>query len=268
MSGIDHETFKIVALVLIFAVGFAGGLFALSGRNDGSADYAFSIGSVFAGGIFLGAGLVHLLPDGIRTLNFYFVGSEFPIGYLIAAVGFLGVLFIEEILFGDVHAGNAPAGQQAAVHGSAAGLSAYALVVILSVHSVLAGAALGAEDTATGSLVIFLAIIAHKGAAGFALALDFRRADFARAKSMRLLVIFATMTPLGVVVGTGLNRFLEHRSGELFEGLFDTLAAGTFLYVAVVEIIAKEFADRQGVVTKFVLLCLGLMVMALIALWV
>lgn len=267
MSGMDDHSFKIIALALIFVVGMAGGMFALSARHDGSADFAFSMGSVFAGGIFLGAGLIHLLPDGIRALNFYFVDVEFPVGYLVAAVGFLAVLFIEEILFGDIHIGDGPDGRAGAEQVSSAGLTAYALVVILSVHSVLAGAALGAEDTLTGSFVIFLAIIAHKGAAGFSLALDFQRADFARAKSLRLLGMFASMTPLGIVVGTGLNKLLHHRSGELFEGLFDTLAAGTFLYIAIVEIIAKEFAVREAVVTKFAVLSFGLGLMALIALW-
>lgn len=267
MSAIDHDTFKIIALVVIFLVGVAGGLVARSARNDGGADFAFSIGSVFAGGIFLGAGLVHLLPDGIGALNLYFVDSDFPIGYLIAAVGFLGVLFVEEILFADAHDGGPHQAGADAADAPTAGLSAYALIVILSVHSMLAGAALGAEDNVTGSFVIFLAIVAHKGAAGFALMLDFQRAGFARAKSMRMLLFFASMTPLGILVGTGLNQMLHHRSGELFEGLFDTLAAGTFLYVAIVEIIGKEFSDRNAVVLKFVALCLGLTIMALIALW-
>ncbi len=127
---------------------------------------------------------------------------------------------------------------------------------------------MGAEVSLSGSLVIFLAIIAHKGAAGFALTLDFQRAGFARRKSVRMLTVFASMTPLGIILGSGLDRLLHKQYGLLFEGLFDALAAGTFLYVGIVEIISKEFADRHGVAFKFVALCLGLTIMALIALWV
>ncbi len=76
------------------------------------------------------------------------------------------------------------------------------------------------------------------------------------------------MTPLGFVFGSGLEAVMHKRYGRLFEGLFDALAAGTFLYVAVVEIIAKEFADQADIAAKFAALCCGLATMALIALWV
>lgn len=263
MTEIHIHGFKLAAMVIIFAVGMAGGLVALGGRGEGRTALAFSIGGAFSGGVFLGAGLLHLLPDSIEALNSYFADSDFPIGYMLAAVGFLAVLFIEEILFGEAHASDGAAGTQAA-----AGVSAYALVVILSAHSILAGAALGTEDSFSGSLVVFLAIIAHKGAAGFALSLDFRRADFPSAKALRLLALFASMTPLGIVLGVGIDHLLQDRHGRLFEGLFDALAAGTFLYVAIVEIISGEFAERQAIVAKFAALCAGIALMALIALWV
>src|SRR5262245_52770793 len=67
---------------------------------------------------------------------------------------------------------------------------------ILSIHSILAGAALGTEDTLVGSVAIFLAIIGHKGAAAFALGVEFQRSGFDRSKYIRLLVTFASMTPL------------------------------------------------------------------------
>lgn len=250
-------------IVAIFAVGMAGGLLALGAGGSSGAQRLFSLGTVFSGGIFLGAGLVHLLPDSIEALGEFFVGQDFPFGYLLAAVGFLGVLFIEQIVFGDLHAEPIEGDARPA----SAGLSAYALVVILSIHSILAGAALGTEDTASGSWIIFLAIVVHKGAAGFALTLDFLRAGFGRPKTLRLLSLFAVMTPLGFVLGSGLEQAMQAGYGRLFEGLFDALAAGTFLYVAIVEIIAKEFAERSAITLKYLALCLGLATMALIALW-
>ena len=270
MTDVSHDSFKMIALVIIFAVGMAGGLTALRARSAEGTGLAFSIGGVFAGGIFLGAGLIHLLPDGIRALGEYFSDIDFPLGYLIAAVGFLLVLFIEEILFGNAHDRRPDADGASPDHAHAAdsGLSAYALVVILSIHSMLAGAALGAEENLSGSFVIFIAIIAHKGAAGFALMLDFQRATFERAKSVRMLVLFSSMTPLGVIIGSGLDSVLHEGYGPLLEGMFDTLAAGTFLYVAIVEIIGKEFTDRRAVMPKFAALCLGLALMAVIALFV
>jgi len=207
--------------------------------------------------------LLHLLPDSIEALGDYFVDSDFPISHALAAVGFLVVLFIEEILFGKKHVAKADSSGEV----SATESSAYALVVILSVHSALAGAALGTEDTFSASLVIFLAIMAHKGAAGFALTLDFVNAGLSGVKSIRFLTLFASMTPLGIILGAGLDALLQDRHGRLFEGLFDAIAAGTFLFVAIFEIITREFAKRQAMPVKFAALCAGIALMALIAIW-
>jgi zinc transporter 1/2/3 len=254
----EQYILKLVALVLIFAVGLAGGLAALGAQRSERRELLFSLGSALAAGIFLGAGLIHLLPDGIEALSSYFTAVNFPIGYLIATLGFLLVVYIEMVYM---------AGRHDSVATQGPGVTAYALVVILSIHSVLAGAALGTEDTLVGSLVIFLAIIAHKGAAGFALGVEFQRAGFDRSKYLRLLLTFASMTPLGIVLGAGLDHLLQDRHGRLFEGIFDCLAAGTFLYIAIIEIIGKEFATKTASELKFVVLCAGLGVMAVIALW-
>ncbi len=49
--------------------------------------------------------------------------------------------------------------------------------------------------------------------------------------------------------------------------VFDALAAGTFLYVAVVDIIEVEFSHHQNQWLKFGLVALGLGVMAIVAIW-
>lgn len=255
----DETTFKVIAFGVIFAVGLCGGLLALGVGRSRSSEVFLSLGSAFAAGIFLGAGLVHLMPDSISALNDTFTDLEFPIGFLLTAVGFVVILFLERILLGDSHGhgASAPAGN----------LSSYALAIVLSVHSVLAGAALGTENTLAGLAIIFFAIVVHKAAAGFALVVDFQRAGFPRKETIAILALFSAMTPLGILLGAVLDHLLEERYGRLFEGVFDALAAGTFLYIAILEIISKEFAEPERLVSKFSFLCSGLGVMALIALW-
>jgi zinc transporter 1/2/3 len=257
MTDFDHYTFKTLAFGLIFVVGLAGGLLAFRSQGSSRGEAVFSLGSAFAAGIFLGAGLVHLLPDSIEALASYLAHIEFPVGYLLAAVGFVAILYLEKIALGRRHDFDEASAQS--------GASAYALVVILSVHSVLAGAALGSEVTGSGFMVIFLAIIAHKGAAGFALAVNAQRAGMPRPKVIRILILFASMTPIGIALGASIHFLLQASYERLFEGIFDALAAGTFLYVAIIEIIGKEFTDRSAILAKFVALCVGLGVMALIA---
>jgi solute carrier family 39 (zinc transporter), member 1/2/3 len=254
----NQYTLKFVALVLIFAVGVVGGLGALGAHRSERREVLFSLGSALAAGIFLGAGLIHLLPDGIEALASYFGVLNFPLAFLIAALGFLLVVYIEMVYLAGKHGPDDALGPA---------VTAYALIVILSIHSILAGAALGAEDTLVGSLVIFLAIIAHKGAAAFALGVEFQRSGFDRSKYLRLILLFASMTPLGIVLGAGLDHLLQDRYGRLFEGIFDSLAAGTFLYIAIIEIIGKEFTANTPSGLKFVMLCTGIGLMAVIALW-
>jgi len=256
----DQYTLKFIALVLVFATGVAGGLGALGAQRSEQREILFSLGSALAAGIFLGAGLIHLLPDGIEALAGYFGDMDFPLGYVIAVLGFLVVLYIELVYLASRH------GLEGAEDGPT--VTAYALVVILSVHSILAGAALGAENTLIGSFVIFLAIIAHKGAAAFALGVQFQRSGFDRTQYIRLILLFASMTPLGILLGAGLDHMLEEKHGRLFEGIFDCLAAGTFLYVAIIELIGKEFAAQKGMGFKlFLMLSMGLGLMVAIAVW-
>jgi zinc transporter 1/2/3 len=254
----DPTTFKIIALGAVFLVGMSGGLLALGAGRTRSSEIFLSLGSALAAGVFLGAGLVHLLPDSNSALNGYFTGLEFPVSFLLTAMGLVFILFLEKILLDHGHEVTAPAGSP----------SSYALVIILSIHSVLAGAALGTENTLIGSAVIFLALIAHKGAAAFALVVDFHRAGFPRRQTIALLALFAAMTPFGVLFGAVLDHFLEATYGRLIEGVFDALAAGTFLYIAILEIISEEFAERERLVPKFGFLCFGLGVMAAIAFFV
>lgn len=260
MSLTDPYTLKFIALVLIFATAVAGGFGALGAQRSEKREILFSLGSALAAGIFLGAGLIHLLPDGIEALEGYFGDIDFPLGYVIAVLGFLLVLYVELVYLA----------RRRDFAGAAEGpaVTAYALVVILSVHSILAGAALGTENTLIGSFVIFLAIIAHKGAAAFALGVQFQRSGFDRTHYIRLMLLFASMTPLGIVLGAGLDHMLEDRHGRLFEGIFDCLAAGTFLYIVIIELIGKEFAAQKALGPKlFLMLSMGLGLMAAIAVW-
>lgn len=260
MSLTDQYTLKFIALVVIFAVGVAGGFGALGAQRSEKREILFSLGSALAAGIFLGAGMIHLLPDGIEALTSYFGELDFPLGYAITVLGFLIVLYVELVYL----AGRK--GLEGAEDGPA--VTAYALVVILSVHSILAGAALGTENTLLGSIVIFLAIIAHKGAAAFALGVQFQRSGFDRTRYIRLILLFASMTPLGVLLGAGLDHLLQESYGRLLEGIFDCLAAGTFLYIAIIELIGKEFAAQKTIGIKlFLMLSMGLGLMAAIAIW-
>ena len=116
-----------------------------------------------------------------------------------------------------------------------------------------------------------MAVVAHKGSAAFALTSGLLRMPAGESGSARsvwsLLFVFALMTPIGIILGTGLQEVLDGDAARVSEAVFDAFAAATFVYVATLEIIGPEFRsnDRSG--TKLGALTAGLAVMALVALW-
>lgn len=254
---------KILAAGVVFLTGMAGGLFSLRIQNYQNSQRWFSLGSALAGGIFLGAGLIHLLPDAVAGFAQINPKLSYPLAFTLCAFGFVSVLFLEKVLLAHQEEPEATAHEST----ESGQLYPYLLAAVLSFHSVLAGLALGAETSLVGSMVIFLAIIAHKGSAGFALGVGLVRGGLQKAGILKMLIAFALATPLGIVMGTAVQSLTSGSGGVLAEAIFDCLAAGTFLYIAVLEIIQEEFFDPAGRWLKFLLLILGLGGMALLALW-
>lgn len=244
-----------IAVILLTALGF--GLSPLRiGQSDRS-ERLFSWGAAVAGGVFLAAGLVHMLPDAVGHLRSLEIA--FPVSFFIAGLGFLLVFGIEKALAASHDVGGAAGAGETA--------SPYILALILSIHSVIAGISLGAERTLAGASIIFIAIIGHKGTAAFALGVSLLRARVARAQMVRLIVLFSSMTPLGVLIGTVMSSLLTGRGADICEGVFDSVAAGTFLYVATLDIISEEFSRQADRRLKFALLALGFAFMSMLALW-
>ena len=84
--------------------------------------------------------------------------------------------------------------------GQGGGLAPYLLLLTLSIHSLIAGLTLGIS-TASGATVLLIAILAHKGAAGFALGSTFRDAQVPPRTRIPALMVFVGSTPLGVILG-------------------------------------------------------------------
>lgn len=253
----DIFIFKLIAVLIIFVTGVSSGLlplrFAVTGRNR----LFFSLGNSLAGGIFLGAGLLHLLPDAIRNLS---GAGDYPVAMLLAA-GSLGILlYLEKVLFIEGE------GRELEKVGAKPAFYPYLLALVLSIHSFIAGVALGIEKTILASLMLFIAIIAHKGSAAFALGVSMLRGGISRKTHVRVIALFSCMTPLGIFLGSGLSRAFTGGTSALVEGVFDSLAAGTFLYVSVIDIIEEEFSIRGNEALKFVAIIGGLSLMALLAL--
>jgi zinc transporter 1/2/3 len=260
---------KLALLLAILVAGALGSAAPLLRRNANPSDRILGWGNAFAAGVFLAAGLVHMLPDahGIWTS----LGSDYPMAFALAALAFTFMLLVEHVLLPEqahqeVHA---PSGERfariAELHHDT--LSAYTVLTALSIHSLLAGLALGAQPELTRALVIFVAIVAHKSAAGFALGVSLARSPVSAAQSWRLVALFASATPIGGLIGAFLGETLEGRLAAQLEAGFLSIAAGTFVYVATFDILRDEFPAPGGRFAKWLVLTAGVLSMAVLALW-
>lgn len=260
---------KLALLLSIFAAGAAGGSLPLWRGVASANPRLVGWGNSFASGIFLAAGLVHMLPDADRV--FAGLGFAFPFAFALSAAALTTMLLVEHVLVpehaheelharSDLRFGHPD-------HGHRETLAAYSALVALSIHSLVGGLALGAENDASRVLVIFFAIFAHKSAEGFALGVSLAHSTITKTQAWRLIGLFAIATPIGGVAGTLLGRAIEGRTAEIAEGALLSIAAGTFMYVATFDVLRDEFPNASGRLSKWLAMAIGVVGMSALALW-
>ncbi|MCF7833256.1 MAG: ZIP family metal transporter [Candidatus Marinimicrobia bacterium] len=254
----DMIWLKLISILIIFIVGLIGGILPLNKSLSEKGKQRLTLGNAFAGGIFLGAGLIHMLPDAMDNFKTIAGKIDFPFPALIAGIGFLLILVIEKASAGKLDQSKASGPKV---------VFPVILYLVLSIHSIIAGTSLGLEGAILSATAIFIAIIAHKGAASFALGVNLKINGFERRRHMITIAFFVIMTPLGVVLGTIFSHLLADKTSILFEMIFDSLAAGTFLYIAIVEIMGEVFEQRNQTWAKLTLVGIGFALMGVIAIW-
>ncbi|MEA2078057.1 MAG: ZIP family metal transporter [Candidatus Marinimicrobia bacterium] len=250
---------KLFSLLIIFTVGLFAGIAPTRRSLSQQGERKLIWGNAFAGGVFLGAGLLHMLPDAVENFNTFAGDIDFPFPALICGIGFLFVLLLEKVNSGGHHHAEAETEKRS--------VYPFLLLFVLSIHSIIAGTSLGLEVTLVSATAIFIAIIAHKGAAAFALGVSLKKGGISKEKHIVTICFFAAMTPLGVLLGTIFSKILSSNTNVVFEAVFDSLAAGTFLYIAIVDIIGEVFQRSSDRWIKLLLIIGGFALMAMIAIW-
>lgn len=252
------------------AIAVVGGLgvvapWLLPSREDSR---LVAFGNSFAGGVLLAAGLVHLLGDAAAGFASAYPDLDYPAAYAIATAAFLAVLGLERVVPTAIESGRGGEDPESAAMisaGDGGGFAPYLLLLTLSIHSLIAGLTLGLSSAA-GLGVLLVAILAHKGAAGFALGSTFRTAGVAARTRVPALLVFVGSTPAGVLLGGAVGSLLGDDSAA--EAWFKAIAAGTFLYIATLDIVREEFfPGGSNRAVRLAAATAGAGVMAIVAIW-
>lgn len=241
---------KSLASVGILTVTCLSGLLPLTRwKTNTSAKNNRSL-EALASGIFLGAGLIHMLPEASSAPHPY------PWPYVATGSVFLFLLWLEHISR-ELQA-HQPDHHQRAV--------AWLTTLMLSVHSLLAGLALGLSDDAPTMLMVLVAILSHKWATSFALAVQLMRAQWQKARTLLIFSVYASMVPLGIVVGMHTVHWVGGNAHWV--SLFHACSAGTFLYIGTLHGLNRAvMIEHCCNLRQFAWMVMGFLLMAGMAAW-
>uniref|UniRef100_A0A8C1UE54 Solute carrier family 39 member 1 n=1 Tax=Cyprinus carpio TaxID=7962 RepID=A0A8C1UE54_CYPCA len=247
--------------------------------------------SCFAGGVFLSACLLDIIPNYLADIHVVLqkqgLDKGFPLAEFIMACGFFTVLILEKIVLscteghrneetapllapaGNGHAHghhsvNDPEGSGHHVHmdiHAHSSFRSFMLFLSLSLHSVFEGLAIGLQTTDTKVLEICVAILVHKSIIVFSLSVKLVQSGVRPLWVMLYVAVFAVMSPLGIGIGIiVIEAHLE--AGAFIQAVLEGLAGGTFVYITFLEILPHELNSPERPLLKVFFLLCGFSVMA------
>jgi len=332
----DIIAMKVIALVVLLLI---GGTFAMIPflavktilKNEVEADRILSLGSTLAGGIFLGGGFIHLLPEAIALFAKTGINFGVPMAELLAVGGFLAVFLIEKVIFlrdeswnqgraepvdldsetngvqiertssqvnltngsgiveldevdmeiteedtkeekegGSNHEGKEEKGHKKGhdhshfvMDPNSSSPLPYLLMVVLSIHSVIAGFALGVQNSIDYVYAIFFAILSHKWVESFALGVSLVKNKVPRKTLIKCILLYSFMVPSGIVIGLILSFVVTGQASDVIQAFVGGIASGTFIYIALVDVLLVEFSVARDKWWKYLLTVFGFTVITL-----
>jgi zinc transporter 1/2/3 len=253
--------FQLFSLVSILVVAAAGGYWPLFRSEQARTGAGFPLGQAFAAGVFLALSLVIMLPNGFHLFRKALPQVTFPLASLPAAGAFVALLAVGHML-------SAKRSSTRDAREITTALIPVIMTISIAIPSFLLGTALGVSDELSG-IAIWFAVVAHKGSAGFALALSMVRSTMTRAQTFMLFGLFAVSTPLGIFFGADVHDFLSGHTMLLVKAVILSLAAGVFLFMATLHEMKHaplivDCCTKRGFVAMFIGLVLTILVRVLL----
>lgn len=206
-----------------------------------------------ATGIFLGVGLLHMLPD--ASMSFVQANHSHIMAYGITLLMFCVLLFFEMFVNKRTFLGQYSAGHIADLT---------IVYVLLALHSFLAGFALGIASHTSILITLAIAIFIHKWLVAFALAIKLH--ELPLRKALLLYLGFALSTPLGIAAGMLFGHNVIHY--QLCEAVLLSATAGTFVYLGSVHYwLARKKECHISLKREIAMILLGVLIITFIVIF-
>jgi len=215
-------SFQWFSVISILAISFMGAYYPLIKHYKTIDNNSFPGSKAFTSGVFLALSLTDMLPDAFDAWQNYLLSNGYPlypVATYIAISTFIVLLALEHRLdhFKEDQKASSP-------------VIPIAMTMMIGACSFLLGTALGVSDT-SAAVMVFLAIIAHKGSVSFALALTIAKSNMTRTQAYLCFLCFVVCTPLGIILGSVVHQSLMGESALIFKAVVTSIASGLFLYL-------------------------------------
>ena len=137
------------------------------------------------------------------------------------------------------------------------------LLVALSFHRIFEGMSVGLQHSMTNVINLFVAVMCHEAAIGFSLGLQFVKNKWSPRRVVLACFLCSLIMPLGVAIGTLMSEVSEPTNTvDIINGVLQSLATGTFIYVTFFEILQDEISAEKSSLLKVCSILLGFGLMA------
>ncbi|CAA2979483.1 zinc transporter 11-like [Olea europaea subsp. europaea] len=191
-------------------------------------------GTQFAGGVFLGTGLMHFLSDSNETFG-DLTEKEYPFAFMLASAGYLLTMLADSVIsyvYGKQKNNFDPQIQDDIL-----------LIFTLCFHSVFEGVAIGVAETKANAGQALWTVYLHKIFAAIAMGIALLRMilDHPLLSCVAYAFAFAISSPIGVAIGIIIDAMTQGAIADWIYAISMGLACGVFIYVSINHLLSMGY---------------------------